>query len=84
MRNINDALVGAGAKMEDVVRVRYILPNRNDFQKTWPVLQRWLGDVRPAATMMQAGLMEEVMKIEVEVTARRSESRVDYIHASSG
>jgi len=84
MRNINDALVEAGAKMEDTVRVRYILPDRTDFQKTWPVLQRWLGDVRPAAIMMQAGLMEEVMKIEIEVTARKSEGRVDDINASSG
>lgn len=36
-----------------------------------PVLQKWLGSVRPAATMIQAGLMEEAMKIEVEVTARK-------------
>lgn len=57
--------------MRDVVRVRYILPDRTDFPKTWPVLQKWFGDVRPAATMMQAGLMEEVMKIEIEVTARK-------------
>ena len=36
-----------------------------------PVLQKWLGDVRPAATMIQAGLMEEAMKIEIEVTAKK-------------
>ena len=35
------------------------------------MLQKWLGSVRPAATMIQAGLMEEAMKIEVEVTARK-------------
>lgn len=35
------------------------------------MLRTWFGDVRPAATMIQAGLMEEVMKIEIEVTARR-------------
>ncbi|KAF9881916.1 endoribonuclease L-PSP [Colletotrichum karsti] len=71
MENIAAALAEAGAGMKDVVRVRYILPNRNDFQKTWPVLQKWLGDVRPAATMVQAGLMEEAMKIEIEVTAKK-------------
>lgn len=70
MKNIQAALEEAGAKMEDIVRVRYILPDRKDFPATWPVLQRYLGDVRPAATMIQAGLMEEVMLIEVEVTAR--------------
>ena len=36
-----------------------------------PVLQKWFGDVRPAATMIEAGLMEEVMKIEIEVTAKK-------------
>jgi len=72
MQNIQAALVEAGADMKDVVRVRYILPDRRDFQSTWPVLQKWLGDVRPAATMIQAGLMEEVMKIEIEVTAKRA------------
>ncbi|KAK0629650.1 Endoribonuclease L-PSP/chorismate mutase-like protein [Bombardia bombarda] len=71
-KNITAALAEADAKMGDVVRVRYILPDRADFPKTWPVLQKWLGDVRPAATMMQAGLMEEAMKIEVEVTAKRT------------
>jgi enamine deaminase RidA (YjgF/YER057c/UK114 family) len=76
MRNINEALIEAGAEMKDIVRVRYILPDRNDFAKTWPVLQKWLGDIRPAATMIQAGLMEEVMKIEIEVTARRDRESV--------
>lgn len=71
MENIATALAEAGAEMKDVVRVRYILPDRNDFQKTWPVLQKWFGEVRPAATMIQAGLMEEAMKIEVEVTAKK-------------
>ncbi|KAF3767390.1 YjgF-like protein [Cryphonectria parasitica EP155] len=69
MRNIASALEEAGAEVSDIVRVRYILPDRGDFPKTWGVLGRWLGDVRPAATMMVAGLMEEVMRIEIEVTA---------------
>ncbi|KAK4466413.1 YjgF-like protein [Cladorrhinum samala] len=70
--NISAALKEAGAELKDVVRVRYILPDRKDFESTWPVLQKYLGDVRPAATMIQAGLMEEVMKIEIEVTAKKS------------
>ncbi|KAK3324714.1 Endoribonuclease L-PSP/chorismate mutase-like protein [Cercophora scortea] len=69
--NIAAALAEAGAGVADIVRVRYILPDRADFPKTWPVLKKWLGEVRPAATMVQAGLMEEVMRIEVEVTAVR-------------
>lgn len=71
MVNIAEALARAGANMDDVVRVRYVLPDRRDFAACWPVLQRWLGRSRPAATMIQAGLFEEVMKIEIEVTARK-------------
>ncbi|KAJ0113879.1 hypothetical protein J7T55_010123 [Diaporthe amygdali] len=71
MINIAAALSEADAAVTDVVRVRYILPDRADFPKTWPVLRRWLGEVRPAATMMVAGLMKEEMKVEIEVTARK-------------
>ena len=71
MRNIEAALSEAGATFADVVRVRYILPRRADFEPCWPVLKRHLGDVRPAATMIEAGLSDPRMKIEIEVTARR-------------
>ena len=71
MRNIASALAQAGASFADVVRVRYILPRREDFEPCWPVLKEYLGEVRPAATMIQAGLSDPRMKIEIEVTARR-------------
>jgi enamine deaminase RidA (YjgF/YER057c/UK114 family) len=71
MRNIASALEQAGASVGDIVRVRYILPRREDFEPCWPVLKDYLGNVRPAATMMQAGLSDPRMKIEIEVTARR-------------
>ena len=68
--NIAAALAQAGATMADVVRVHYILPDASDFPSCWPVLRRWFGDVRPAATMFSAGLADPRMKIEIEVTAR--------------
>src|SRR3954470_16538312 len=55
MRNIAAALSQAHAAMADVVRVRYILPRRDDFEPCWPVLRKHLGHVRPAATMIEAG-----------------------------
>ena len=70
--NIERALVEAGSRMADVVRVRYILPRVEDFEPCWPVLRRCFGDVRPAATMMAAGLSDPRMKIEIEVTARKT------------
>jgi enamine deaminase RidA (YjgF/YER057c/UK114 family) len=69
LRNIDSALAQAGASMRDVVRVTYILPNGADFAKCWPVLRRWFGEVRPAATMICAGLPDPRMRIEIEVTA---------------
>jgi enamine deaminase RidA (YjgF/YER057c/UK114 family) len=71
LRNIAAALAEAGAVMGDIVRVRYILLDAADFSACWPVLQRWLGATRPAATMLVAGLFDPRMRIEIEVTARR-------------
>lgn len=72
MRNIGQALAEAGSSFADVVRVRYILPDTADFEPCWPVLRRHFGEVRPAATMIAAGLSDPRMKIEIEVTAHRS------------
>jgi enamine deaminase RidA (YjgF/YER057c/UK114 family) len=69
-RNIDAALAQAGARMADVVRVHYILPDTALWPACWPVTRHWLGDVRPAATMIVAGLQDPRMKIEIEVTAR--------------
>lgn len=72
LRNIERALQQANASMADIVRVHYILPQVADFPACWPVLRRWFGTIRPAATMFAAGLADPRMKIEIEVTARRS------------
>jgi enamine deaminase RidA (YjgF/YER057c/UK114 family) len=72
MKNIDAALKQAGFAMADVVRVHYLLPRANDFEATWPVLQKWFGNIRPAATMFEAGLADARMKIEIEVTALKA------------
>ena len=69
LKNIESALVKAGASMADVVRVTYVLPDASQFEKCWPVLQKYFGDVRPAAMMISAGLLDARMLIEIEVTA---------------
>ena len=75
LRNIKSALERAGATFADVVRVTYIVPRADDFRACWPVLRKYLGDVRPAATMISAGLADPRMRIEIEVTARRQADR---------
>jgi enamine deaminase RidA (YjgF/YER057c/UK114 family) len=71
LANIEKALGEAGASLNDVVRVRYILPYRADFEPCWPALRRAFGGAPPAATMIVAGLLDTHMRIEIEVTAVR-------------
>ena len=68
-KNIEAALQQAGSSLQDVVRVNYVLPNGADFEPCWPVLRQYFGEVRPAAMMVCAGLLDPRMKIEIEVTA---------------
>ena len=72
LADIAQALREAEATFADVVRVRYILPSAEDFPACWPVLRGAFGKARPAATMIEAGLIDRRVKIEIEVTARRS------------
>jgi enamine deaminase RidA (YjgF/YER057c/UK114 family) len=68
-KNIEAALQQAGSSLRDVVRVNYVLPDGADFEPCWPVLRKYLGEARPAAMMVSAGLLDARMKIEIEVTA---------------
>ena len=68
-KNIANALAQAGATLDEVVRVNYILPHAADFEACWPVLRQYFGAVRPAAMMISAGLADPRMQIEIEVTA---------------
>jgi enamine deaminase RidA (YjgF/YER057c/UK114 family) len=69
-KNIQSALREAGADLTDVVRVTYMLPDAQRFADCWPVLRKYFGDVRPAATMICVRLLDPRMQIEIEVTAR--------------
>jgi enamine deaminase RidA (YjgF/YER057c/UK114 family) len=72
-RNIQAALREAQASLRDVVRVTYVLPDAREFERCWPVLRKYFGDIRPAAMMISAGLADPRMKIEIEVTALRGQ-----------
>ena len=73
LRNIEAALADAGATLRDVVRVTYVVPDASQFPACWPTLRKYFGDVRPAAMMISAGLADPRMRIEIEVTARRTQ-----------
>lgn len=75
LKNIQHALQQAEADLSNIVRIRYIVPNAADFEACRPVLRRYLGAVRPAATMLCAGLLDPRMRIEIEATARKTAKR---------
>lgn len=70
-RNIAAALAEAGASLDDVVRVRYIVTEAAYAATVFPIFGQYFAKARPAATLIVAGLLQPQMKIEIEVTARR-------------
>jgi enamine deaminase RidA (YjgF/YER057c/UK114 family) len=71
-RTIADVLGEAGFALSDIVRATYYVVDRSDADAVLAVCGEYLGDVRPAATILVvAGLLRPEMKVEIEVTARR-------------
>ncbi|MCB9992365.1 MAG: RidA family protein [Hyphomicrobiaceae bacterium] len=70
LETIARVLGDAGGTLKDVVRVRYYLTSADHVAAITPVLGAHFGEIRPAATMVIAGLIDPLMKIEIEVTAR--------------
>lgn len=75
LANIDDALDRAGSCADDVVRVHYLLTDRDDFEPCWPLLRDYFAVALPAATMTVVGLATPEMKIEIEVTARKPKGK---------
>lgn len=66
---IDSVLKQAGFTMEDIVRVQYTVTDTALVEPLIPALGEALGEIRPAATMVIAGLIRPEMKVEIEVTA---------------
>ena len=66
---IAKALAEGGFAMDDIVRVQYTLTDAALLDDLLPALGEAMGDIRPAATMVIAGLIKPEMLIEIEVTA---------------
>lgn len=62
-------LAEAGFEMADIVRVQYTVTDAALVDSLVPVLGQHLSQVRPAATMVIAGLIRPEMLVEIEVTA---------------
>ena len=68
---IAKVLAEAGFEMSDIARVQYTVINAELVDALIPALGEVLGEIRPAATMIIAGLIKPEMLIEIEVTAYR-------------
>lgn len=68
---IYSVLKEAGFAPEDIVRVQYTVTDAAVMEAIAPALGEAMGTIRPAATMVIAGLIRPEMKVEVEVTAMR-------------
>ena len=66
---ISDVLAQAGFGMAEIVRVQYTVADAALVEALVPELGAALGKVRPAATMVIAGLIRPEMLLEIEVTA---------------
>ncbi len=70
-KNIEAALKRVSSCLDDVVRVQYTITDKAYFNQVAPIWGGYFKKAKPAATCVVAGLIDDKMKIEIEVTARR-------------
>ncbi len=66
---ISSVLAEASFEMADIVRVQYTVVDADLVDELVPALGEAMADIRPAATMVIAGLIKPEMLVEIEVTA---------------
>lgn len=69
LENVERALAGCGASRKDIVKCGVFLASASDFAAMNETYAAFFGDTRPARTTVQAALVEEGMKVEIDCVA---------------
>lgn len=69
---IQSSLKEGGFSLSDTVRVQYTLTNSDLVDEIAPILKKYMGNIRPAATMIIANLIKPEMLVEIEITALKN------------
>lgn len=67
--NIMAAIKETDFELGHTIRVQYTVSDRKYVKEILPVIKQYMGNILPAATMVIAGMVDEKMKVEVEITA---------------